>query len=69
MREARREAFFTKPQACLRSSPLAKRYGWGFHHDGQGRVALVARDSPRYRELAEDSSLTQLGAMRSRRAS
>lgn len=68
-REARREALFAKPQACLRSSPLAKRYGWGFHHDGQGRVALVARDSPRYRELAEDSSLTQLGTMRSRRSS
>ena len=68
-RTAQREAFFTKPQACLRSSPLAKRYGWGFHHDGQGRVALVPLGSTRYQELSEDSSLTQLRAMRSRRAS
>lgn len=68
-RTAQREAFFAKPQACLRSSPLAKRYGWGFHHDGQGRVALVPLGSTRYQELSEDSSLTQLRAMRSRRAS
>ncbi len=26
---AERERFFAKGQACLRSSPLAKRYGWG----------------------------------------
>ncbi|MEH6308753.1 DUF6157 family protein [Olivibacter sp. CPCC 100613] len=26
-----RTAFFSKGQACLRSSPLAKRYGWGIH--------------------------------------
>ncbi len=25
-----------KGQACLRSSALAKRYGWGFHFDEQG---------------------------------
>ena len=68
-RAAQREVFFAKPQACLRSSPLAKRYGWGFHHDGQGRVALVPRGSTRYQELSDDASLTQLKAMRSRRAS
>ena len=68
-RAAQREAFFAKPRACLRSSPLAKRYGWGFHHDGQGRVALVPLGSTRYQELSDDASLTQLRAMRSRRAS
>lgn len=26
-----RERFFSKGQPCLRSSPLAKRYGWGVH--------------------------------------
>ncbi len=29
-RPAARDAFFAKPQACLRSSPLGKRYGWDF---------------------------------------
>lgn len=40
-REGARDEFFAKSQACLRASPLAKRYGWGFHHDEHGKVALV----------------------------
>lgn len=47
-REEERRAFFAKSQACLRASPLAKRYGWGLHHDEQSRVALVALGSNRY---------------------
>ena len=34
-----RAEFFSKSQACLRSSPLGKRYGWGLHHDADGRRA------------------------------
>lgn len=67
-RSAAREAFFAKPQACLRASPLGKRYGWGIHHDEQGRVALVDSGSERYRELSEIPSIKQLKAMRSKRA-
>lgn len=63
-----REAFFAKDQACLRASPLAKRYGWGFHHDGDGRVALVPLGSTEYEALAADPEIKQLKAMRSRRA-
>lgn len=63
-----RAGFFAKDQACLRSSPLGKRYGWGVHHDADARVALVARESERYQELAADPSLRQLKAMRSKRA-
>ncbi|MFD1713392.1 DUF6157 family protein [Amnibacterium flavum] len=63
-----RAAFFAKDQACLRSSPLGKRYGWGTHHDAEGRLAVVPLGSDRYEELAADSSLTQLKAMRSKRA-
>jgi len=65
--EARAE-FFSKGQACLRSSPLGKRYGWGTHHDAQGRVGLVSRDSDEYAALAADASLTHTRAMRSSRA-
>lgn len=36
----RRATFFSKGQACLRASPLAKTYGWGIHHDHAGRVAI-----------------------------
>jgi hypothetical protein len=63
-----REAFFAKDQACLRSSPLGKRYGWGIHHDSDGRVALVPLGSPECDALAGDPAVEQRRAMRSKRA-
>ena len=66
-RPARRDEFFAKGQPCLRASPLGKRYGWGFHHDSQGRVALYPRESAEYAQLRADTALTQVGAMRSSR--
>lgn len=65
---ALREAFFVRSQACLRSSPLAKRYGWGIHFDVQGRIALVGRETQEYDRLAGAWGTTQLKAMRNRRA-
>ncbi|GAA3940250.1 DUF6157 family protein [Microbacterium soli] len=65
---AARAEFFSKGQACLRSSPLGKRYGWGTHHDAKGRVALVSRDSEEYAALAADPALAHTRAMRSSRA-
>lgn len=67
-RDAARQAFFAKGQPCLRSSPLGKRYGWGTHHDSAGRVALVAVGTDEYERLANDPTITQTRAMRSRRA-
>ncbi|KAB1653820.1 hypothetical protein F8O01_14435 [Pseudoclavibacter chungangensis] len=67
-RAAERDAFFAKSQACLRASPLAKRYGWGIHHDADGHIALVPLGTDEYRVLADDPTLTQLTAMRSKRA-
>ncbi len=67
-RSAAREAFFAKDQACLRSSPLGKRYGWGIHHDADSRVALVPLGSDDYQALADDPAVKQLKAMRSKRA-
>ncbi|ROQ52650.1 hypothetical protein EDF36_3812 [Rathayibacter sp. PhB152] len=64
-RESEREKFFAKDQACLRASPLAKRYGWGFHHDEHARVALVAVGTPLYDELVERPDITKKSAMRS----
>ena len=65
---AAREAFFSKGQPCLRSSPLGKRYGWGLHHDAEGRVALVPRESEQYAALAADPEVAHTRAMRSKRA-
>ncbi len=63
-----REEYFSRPQACLRASPLPKTFGWGLHYDADGRITLHAVDSPRYTQLASDPSLTQLRAMRVSRA-
>nr|MDQ3101035.1 DUF6157 family protein [Bacteroidota bacterium] len=43
-----KEVWFSKGQPCLRSSPLAKRYGWGIHADAKGKVALVPLGSEEY---------------------
>jgi hypothetical protein len=65
--EKARKDFFSKGQACLRSSPLAKTYGFGIHHDGQARVAIYPMESKEYARLKADSSLKHLKAMRNAR--
>ena len=62
-----REKFFSRGQACLRCSPLAKRYGWGFHHDAHGKVAAYAVDSAEYKKMSTDKNLKQVRAMRSKK--
>lgn len=64
---AKREEFFAKPRACLRSSPLGKKYGWGIHFDSKGRVALVKPDSAAYAKLQKDADVTVHKALRSKR--
>lgn len=59
-----REEYFSKGQACLRTSALGKRYGWGNHHDEAGKVALYGVESEEYKALSNDSGLKQLKAMR-----
>ena len=65
--EQEREQFFSKGQACLRTSPLAKRYGWGIHHDADGKVALYPMESDEYQAFVKDSSVKKVKAMRSKR--
>ena len=65
--EPARKDFFSKGQACLRSSPLAKRYGWGIHHDAAGKVALVGFGTEQYNKMAADKSLQVVKAMRTKR--
>ncbi|MCB0188546.1 MAG: hypothetical protein KDE31_29950 [Caldilineaceae bacterium] len=62
-----RSRFFAKGQPCLRTSPLAKSYGWGIHSDGEGKVALIAADSVEYQALVADPAVTKVKAMRSKR--
>jgi hypothetical protein len=62
-----REKFFSKGQACLRTSPLAKRYGFGIHHNKDGKVAIFPLESKEYRQFLKDESITKVKAMRSKR--
>lgn len=67
-RPAAREEYFSKGRACLRTSPLAKTYGWGLHNDGEGRLALVGVETDEYRRLASgEGGVKVVRAMRSRR--
>ena len=65
--DAEKERFFAKGQPCLRSSPLGKRFGWGFHFNSEGKVAMYAVESDEYKELVNDKKLKMLKAMRSKR--
>lgn len=60
--------FFSKPRACLRGSSLPKKYGWGLHFNGEGRIALVSVDSPAYEEFSNSKDLKVMPALRSKRA-
>ncbi|SHN78017.1 hypothetical protein SAMN04487896_4007 [Paenibacillus sp. ov031] len=66
-RSIERAKFFSKGQPCLRTSSLGKRYGWGIHHNSQGKVAIYAVESEAYKEFLNDSSLKLVKAMRSSR--
>ncbi len=59
--------FFSRPMACMRTSPLARSYGWGLHFDRDGKVALIPMESPKYRKLSGSRSIEQTRAMRSKR--
>lgn len=67
-RAAAREAFFATSQACLRSSPLAKRYGWGIHHSSENKIALIPLGTDDYAKLAAKPEVSQTTALRSKRA-
>jgi hypothetical protein len=63
-----RKKFLSKGHPHLRVSPLAKRYGWGLHNDGAGKIALIAVESSRYKQLLGDPHTTKVKAFRSTRA-
>ncbi|MDB5309056.1 MAG: hypothetical protein JWO38_3258 [Gemmataceae bacterium] len=64
-----RAALFAKPHACMRASPLPKKYGWGVHHDEAGRIALYGFESDEYRRFATGAGggVEVVTALRSKR--
>lgn len=67
LRAAAQQEYFQTGRACLRTSPLARQYGWGIHTNAEGKVALVAAESPEYAALVADDSVRKLRAMRKSR--
>ncbi|KFF19678.1 DUF6157 family protein [Chryseobacterium sp. JM1] len=59
--------FFSKGQPCLRSSPLAKRYGFGIHHNEDSKVAVFPAESDEYEKFLHDNSIKKVKAMRSKK--
>lgn len=59
-----KEEFFSKGQACLRSSPLTKTYGFGVHCDGDGKVALYGVETDKYQKFLSDAKVKKVKAMR-----
>lgn len=57
--------FFSKPKACFRASPLCKKFGWGAHFNEEGKMAIYAVETERYRQLMADPAIEQFKAMRS----
>ena len=67
-RSAAREEYFSVGRACLRTSPLAKKFGWGIHSDGEGRIALIGMQTEEYRRVQCGARGTKVvKAMRSSR--
>lgn len=61
----KREKFYSKGQACLRTSPLAKTYGWGIYYDAEGKIRLIDSATEEYQKMLKDDSIKKLPAMRS----
>ncbi len=63
--EVARKQFFSKGQPCFRASPLSKSYGFGVHHDKEGKIALYGMESPEYETFLSDETIKKVRAMRS----
>jgi len=65
--EQARAQFFSKGQPCLRTSPLAKNYGFGIHSDSEGKVALYGMETTAYQAFSTDAKIKKVKAMKSSR--
>lgn len=64
-RKKARQVFFSKGQACFRSSPLTKAYGFGVHANSEGRVAIYGMETESYEKFRNDPGVKKVKAMRS----
>lgn len=62
-----RADFHKKEHPCMRASALTKKYGWGAHHNDEGKIALVPIESEDYQTLSEQASKNLLAMRTSRK--
>ena len=62
-----RQKFFSKGQACLRTSPLAKKNGFGIFHNEDAKVRLIPAESDDYQKLLGDDSVKKVKPMKSKK--
>lgn len=60
-----KNSFFSKGQACLRSSPLTKNYGFGIHSNHEGKIALYGMETKEYFRFLHDANIKKVKAMKS----
>lgn len=65
--EQARTQFFSKGQPCLRTSPLAKTYGFGIHSNSEGKIALYGMETESYKNLFADANTKKVKAMKASR--
>lgn len=65
--EQLRIEFFSKPKACLRTSPLVKKYGWGLHFNDAGKIAIFGVETEEYKNLSLSDKNKVVKGMRSKR--
>ncbi len=62
-----RNQFFSKGQPCLRTSPLAKTYGFGIHFDIDGKVAIYGMETEEYQQFLNDPKIKKIKSLNSRK--
>jgi len=62
--EEEQQKFFSKGQPCLRTSPLAKKNGFGIFHNLDSKIKLIPVESEEYQELLKDDAVKKVKAMR-----
>lgn len=65
--EEEKQKFFSKGQACLRTSPLTKKNGFGIFHNEDSKVSLIPAESEEYQQLLKDDAVKKVKAMKSKR--
>ncbi|MFG6115749.1 DUF6157 family protein [Halobacillus sp. MO56] len=66
-RNEERVRFLDKSRACMRTSALPKRFGWGIYFDSNGKAELVPVESKRYQDLKKTKGIKKIKAMKSKK--